>query len=178
MILDLNELAKGEKFMALGAYKASDDARLLAYSTDNTGFRQYTLYVKDLDDRAPRKVAEKVGSVAWAADDKTLFYTVEEESTKRQYRLYRHELGSDDHDPVYEETDEAFNIGVYRTRSDAYLFLVMGSLTTSEARFLPAGEPRGEWSGRPSHRPGGVRRRAPRRALLHPDEQRAGTSVW
>ena len=144
--LDVNKLAEGQKFMSLGAYTMSDDANLLAYSTDNTGFRQYTLYVKDLrNGQTKGPIAEKVGSVAWAADDQTLFYTVEEESTKRQYRLLRHKLGATSHDLVYEEKDEAFSIGVGRTRSRAYLVLGIGSLTTSEARFLEAGKPTGEW---------------------------------
>ena len=171
--IDLNELAKGEKFMSLAAYSVSDDGRLLAYSTDNTGFRQYTLFVKDLETGALKeKVAEKVGSVAWAADNQTLFYTVEEESTKRQYRLFRHVLDTDRHDLAYEEKDEAFNIGVARGRSEKYLFLGMGSLTTSEVRFLPA-EPRpGRLAHRgPPHRRSGVRGRAPRRRLLHPHER-------
>jgi oligopeptidase B len=145
--LDLNELARGETFMALGAYEVSDDGRLLAYSTDTTGFRQYTLFVKDLETSEMREtVAERAGSAAWAADDRTLFYTVEEESTKRQYRLYRHALGDTTHDLVYEETDLAFNVGVDRTRSREYLILGIDSLTTSEARFLPADRPRDEWS--------------------------------
>ncbi len=143
--LDLNRLAEGEKFMSLGVYQVSDDGKLLAYSTDNTGFRQYDLYVKDLTTGAVReKVAEKVGSVAWAADNATVFYTVEEDKTKRQYRLYRHRLGAG-HDLIYEEKDEAFNVGVGRTRSGAYLVLGIGSLTTSEARVLEAGQPSAEW---------------------------------
>ena len=144
--LDLNALAVGRKFMALGVYTTSDDGTKLAYSTDDTGFRQYDLYVKDLTtgETGP-KVAGKVGSAAWAADGKTLFYTVEEEQTKRQYQLYRHLVGSAKHDLVYEEKDEAFNVGVYRTRSLKYLVLGMGSLTTSEARVLPADQPAAEW---------------------------------
>jgi oligopeptidase B len=146
VMLDLNELARDEDYMALGAFAVSDDARLLAYSTDNTGFRQYTLFVKDLETGALReKVAEKVGSVAWAADERTLFYTVEEEGTKRQYRLHRHVLGTGEHALVYEEPDPAFNVGVDRTRSRAYLVLASESLTTSEARVLPADRPGGEW---------------------------------
>jgi oligopeptidase B len=144
--VDLNVLAEGQTFMALGEHEVSDDGRLLAYSTDNTGFRQYTLFVKDLESgEILEKVAEKVGSVAWAADNRTLFYTVEEESTKRQYRLYRHRLGEAGHELVYEETDQAFNVGVDRTRSQAYLLLGAGSLTTSEWRFLPAEAPAGEF---------------------------------
>ncbi|MFI5183797.1 MAG: S9 family peptidase [Vicinamibacteria bacterium] len=145
--LDLNALAEGQEFMALGAYTVSDDARLLAYSTDNTGFRQYTLTVKDLvsGETLPLRI-ERTGSVAWAADNRTLFYSVEDEQTKRHYRLYRHRLGTDAHTLVYEETDEAFNLGVGRTRSRAYLVLSIGSHTTSEARVLPADEPEAEWS--------------------------------
>jgi len=144
--LDLNRLAEGKPFLSLGAYQVSDDATLLAYATDDTGFRQYTLFVKDLrSGERVETVAEKVGSVAWAADDRTLFYTVEEESTKRQYRLFRHRVGTTGHELVYEEPDPAFNVGVYRTRSRRYLVLGISSLTTSEARFLPAAEPLGEW---------------------------------
>src|SRR5262249_33238603 len=144
--LDLNGLAEGQKFMALGAYQVSDNGSRLAYTTDATGFRQSPLYVKDLGTQPllPIRV-ERVGSVAWAADGQTLFYTVEDEQTKRQYRLYRHRLGTEAHDLVYEEKDEAFNIGVGRTRSQKYLILGMGSLTTSEARYLPADHPAGEW---------------------------------
>ena len=145
--LDLNALAEGESFMALGAYTVSDDTHLLAYATDNTGFRQFTLYVKDLrTGEVLEKVAARVVSVAWAADSRTLFYTVEEESTKRPYRLYRQRLGTAGHDLVFEEEDLAFNVGVGRTRSERFLVLGIGSHTTAEARFLPADAPEGEWT--------------------------------
>jgi oligopeptidase B len=144
--LDLNLLAEGKPFLSLGAYQVSDEGNLLAYSTDDTGFREYTLVVKDLGTGAiVERVAEKTGSVAWAKDGRTLFYTVEEPSTKRQHRLYRHRLGEDAHDLVYEEGDPAFNVGVYRTRSREVLVLGISSLTTSEARVLDAGEPFGPW---------------------------------
>ncbi len=146
--VDVNELAKGEKFMALGAYRVSDDGNLLAYSTDNTGFRQYTLHVKDLRTGQifPETVPKTV-SVAWAGDGKTLFYTVEDPA-KRPYRLYRHHLGEpvEKDALVYEEKDELFRIGVSRSKSKAYLFLEAGSLTTSEVRYLRADQPDGEWT--------------------------------
>ncbi len=144
--LDLNELAKGEKFMAIAAYQVSDDGNLLAYSTDNTGFRQYKLHVKNLSTGAVvAQVAEKTGSVAWAADNKTLFYTVEDHA-KRQYRVYRHVLSSGKTDDlVYEEKDERFNVGVQRTRSRKYILMDVASHTTAEARFLPADQPTGEF---------------------------------
>jgi len=146
VLLDINELAKGQVFMSVAAYTVSQDGNLLAYSVDNTGFRQYVLHVKDLQTgQALPDHAEKVGSVAWANDNKTLFYTVED-AAKRQYRLYRHVLGTNGPDAlVYEEKDERFNVEVGKTRSQAYLFLLSGSHTTTETRYIPAGEPTAEW---------------------------------
>jgi oligopeptidase B len=146
VVLDVNELAKGQTFMSIGAYRPSDDGNLLAYSTDNTGFRQYTLQVKDLrtGELLPDKV-EKTGSVVWSADGKTLFYTVED-SAKRQYRLYRHKVGTTGPDDLlYEEKDERFNVHAERSLSRKYIFMVIESHTTSEVRFIPADQPNAEW---------------------------------
>ena len=146
VLLDINEMANGQRFMSVAAYEVSDDGNLLAYTTDNTGFRQYTLAIKDLrTGKVLADRAEKVGSVVWANDNKTLFYSVED-SAKRQYRLYRHTLGDSGNDPlVYEEKDERFNVYAGKTRSKAYILLISGSHTTSEVRYLPADQPTAEW---------------------------------
>jgi oligopeptidase B len=143
--LDLNALAEGHPFFSLGMSTVSDDGHLLAYTTDITGFREYTLYVKDLRTGAvlPRTF-EKVSSVAWCADDTTIFYVTEDEA-KRPYRLWRHRLGGADSDLVHEEPDALFRIGVERSRSRAYIFLGTGSFTSSEWRYLSADEPVGQW---------------------------------
>lgn len=149
IILDQNKLAEGEKFMSVSAMHVSDDGNLLAYATDNTGFRQYTLAIKNLrsGEVYPERML-RVGSVAWAGDNKTLFYTVEEEQTKRQYRVYRHVLGTpvEKDRVVYEDPDERFDVGVYRTRSREYLILHSGSHTTSESQYLRADQPEGKWT--------------------------------
>ncbi len=147
LLLDLNALAEGYSFLGLGAFEVSDDNLLLAYSTDTTGFRRYTLQIKDLStgELLPFR-AERVTSAAWAADNRTLFYTVEDQVTKRSHHLYRHTLGDSDPDLLrYDETDERFRIEVERTRSGAYLLLVSASHTTSEARFLSAANPNSEF---------------------------------
>ena len=146
VVLDINELAKGQAFMRVAAYDVSDDGNLLAYSTDTTGFRQYVLAVKDL--RTGKLLvdhAEKVGSVVWANDNKTLFYTVED-AAKRQYRLYRHTVGTSGHDElVYEDKDERFDVYAMKSRSKAYIFLISASHTTSEVQYIPADQPRAPW---------------------------------
>jgi oligopeptidase B len=143
LLLDLNALAQGHSFLGLGAFAVSDDNQLLGYSLDTTGFRQYTLQIKDLrtGEVLPFRI-ERVTSAAWAADDRTLFYTVEDETTKRSYRLYRHVLGASEPDTLlYGEPDERFHLEVERTRSGAFLLLTIASHTASEVRFLPADHP-------------------------------------
>ncbi|HXA15848.1 MAG TPA: S9 family peptidase [Thermoanaerobaculia bacterium] len=140
--LDLNELAKGLKFLSLGSYRVSDDGNLLAYSTDSTGYRQYTLFIKDLRTGAllPEKI-ERVDTVMWATDNKTIFYVTEDNVTKRSDTFYRHVLGTPAYDLVFHEPDELYDIGAFRTRDKAFIVVESGSKTTSEARYLPANKP-------------------------------------
>jgi oligopeptidase B len=112
-----------------------------------TGFREYTLQVKDLRTGALRPERfERTTSVEWAADNQTFFYGVED-NAKRSYRIYRHRLGGpvQEDELVYEEKDERFNVFVDRSRSRAFLFLVAQSHTASEVRFLAANDPTGKW---------------------------------
>jgi oligopeptidase B len=149
IILDMNQMAAGEGFLALGALTVSDDGNLLAYSTDTTGFRQYTLHIKDLrTGEVLADEAQRVGSVVWAAGNNILFYTVEDEATKRQFQLFRHTLGTPQAADalVYEEADERFNVGAGRTRDGKYLLLESASHTASEEQFLPADDPEGRWT--------------------------------
>jgi oligopeptidase B len=147
LLLDLNALAAGHSFLSLGSFAVSDDNSLLAYSLDITGFRQYTLQIKNLGtgEILPARI-DRVTSATWAADNRTLFYTIEDETTKRSYRLYRHTLGSSTPDTLlYEEPDERFRIDVERTRSGVFLLLNIASHTTSEVRFLSANQPTAEF---------------------------------
>jgi oligopeptidase B len=147
ILLDINELAKGQVFMTVQAFAVSPDGNQLAYTYDNTGFRQFTLAVKDLrTGKTLADHADRVGSVVWANDNSTIFYTQEDAVSKRQYRLYRHTAGSSNSDAlVYEEPDERFSVRAYKTRSEAFIFMILHSHTTSEARFIPATQPDADW---------------------------------
>jgi oligopeptidase B len=146
VLLDLNALAEGKPFLGLGAYEVSPDGRYLAFSLDETGFREYTLQVKDLrtgellDDRI-----EKVKSVAWASDSRTFFYTVDDE-TKRPHQVRRHRLGQTDGGAVlYQEDDERFRVAVWRSRSGSFVYRGSFSHTTSEVAFVRAERPESSW---------------------------------
>ena len=141
-VLDVNELAAGKSFMSLGAYAMSDDGTLLAYSTDDTGFRQYRLHVLHLvTGLVWNRTFDKTISVAWAADSRTLFFT-EEDHAKRAARLYRVEAFSTaEATLLFEEPDERFNLEIFRSRSGAVLFLVTASHTTTEFHVVDAATP-------------------------------------
>jgi oligopeptidase B len=146
ILLDVNLLAVGQPFMSVGAMSVSPDGFLLAYSTDNTGFRQYTLHVRDLKTgKDLADTAERTGSAVWAADSRTLFYTTEDEVTKRHDHLFRHRLGdaAEEDAIIYEEKDERFNLGVGKTRDGKYLLMEAGSHTTNECSYLSAETPGG-----------------------------------
>jgi oligopeptidase B len=146
IILDVNELAKDQKFMSVGSFAPSDDGNLLAYSTDSTGYRQYTLQVKNLStgELMPEKI-ERVDDLAWAADNKTIFYVTEDAVTKRNDKMFRHVLGTDKYELIYEEKDELFDIGVGRSRDQAMIGLDVVSKTSTEFRYIPANNPNAEW---------------------------------
>ncbi len=143
IFLDVNQLAEGKKFMSLGALTVSDDGHWLAFSTDETGFREHTLQFKDL--RSGKLSSERIpktDGVVFARDNQTVFYVVEDHA-KRPCRLYRHTIGADPASDtlVYEEKDERFILGVARSNSRDYIFLVLGSHTTSEVHFVKADKP-------------------------------------
>jgi len=144
IVLDQNELAKGQKFMSVNTFLPSDDGNLLAYSTDNTGYRQYVLQIKDLrtGQLFPERI-ERVTSFAWANDNKTFFYVTEDAVTKRSDKFFRHVLGTDKIDLVYDEKDELFDISTYRTRDNAVIFLQAFAKTSNESRYLRADDPNG-----------------------------------
>ena len=144
VLLDQNAMAKGLPFLSIGAFAVSDDDARLLYSTDDTGFRLYELFVKDLKSGAVQgPLAERVTSVAWAADNRTVLYVTEHPVTKRPDTLWRLEIGGAPV-KVYEETDELFQIGVGRTKDKRFVVLASGSTDTWEQRLLPAAEPGGE----------------------------------
>jgi oligopeptidase B len=149
VVLDGNQLAEGHAFFSIGTTGITDDGRWLAYTTDTTGFRQYTLHIKDLaSGETLAGEVERVGSVVWAADHRTLFYTVEDEEQKRQYQLWRHTRGTAHSRDVlvYQDDDERFNLGAGRTRDGSFLVMESASHITSECWVLPAREPEGAFT--------------------------------
>jgi oligopeptidase B len=142
VLLDLNQQAEGRKFLGLGAYVVSDDANWLAYSLDTTGYRQYVLHVRDLrTGKESGEQIERVGSVVWATDNKTLVYTTEDAVSKRSDKVFRHSVGAPSSELVFEERDELFDVSAGRSLDKKMIFVSSGAKTSTEVRYLPASTP-------------------------------------
>lgn len=143
ILLDANLLAKGKKFFSLGHFVVSPDQQWLAYSTDETGFRQFQLQIKNLKtgqllkDSLPR-----ITSIEWANDNQTLFLTQEDATTKRSDRLVRLVPGKPA-SPIYHEADVEFSIHLGKTQDQKYIELVASSVNTTEVKWLGSDQPHG-----------------------------------
>ena len=142
--LDHNALAEGKSYLTLGVTTISPDHRFLAFTVDTTGSEHFTLMVKDLTTGQvlPDRIPDVHFSVAWAADNRTLFYT-KTDSAQRSDRILRHIVGTDASrdSVVFHEPNVLFNVGVGRTRDDQFVMINSESFTSSEYWYVPARTP-------------------------------------
>jgi oligopeptidase B len=150
VLLNVNEMAKGHDYYQAGGLQISDSQDLMAFSVDTVSRRLFAIRFKNLKtgELYPEALPNTSGSVAWAADNKTVFYVKKDVTTLLPYQVYRHVLGTDPATDqlVYEEKDNTFYTDVYRTKSKKYIVIHMGSTTTSEARVLEATKPEGAFT--------------------------------
>jgi oligopeptidase B len=149
VMIDGNALAEGHGYFAVMGWSVSSGNDILAYATDTVGRRIATLRFKRLSTgEALRDVIPEVtGNVVWALDNRTVFYSRQDLTTLRSYRIFRHALGTDPAADalVYEEKDETYRCWVERSKSKRFLLIPSVTTLASEVRFLPADRPEGEW---------------------------------
>jgi oligopeptidase B len=147
IMLDQNELAEGQSYCATRGREVSSGNDLLAYGVDFMGRRFYTLHIRNLEtgQEYPDVIPDCTGNLAWAEDDRTLFYSKQDPETLRPYLIYRHELGTDPAADVvvYEEPDETFRCGVFKTKSRQYIMIGCYQTLSNEYRYLAANDPNG-----------------------------------
>lgn len=144
VLLDLNLLARGKPYFALGLLELSDDGRHLAYAVDERGDEEFTLRIKDLATGAlAPEIIERVTSAAWSASGQELLYTVRDD-TFRSYALRSRSRPDGADRLVFEEEDPRFDLDISRTRSGEWLVLSSDAYHASEARVARAERP-AEW---------------------------------
>ena len=134
VLLDQNQMAEGFKYFSISNFEPSDDGNLLAFATDTTGYRQYTLQIKDL--RTGKLLADKierVTSIEWSPDGKYLFYGQEDPVSKRNDKIFRHAVGTTGPDTlIFEEKNVLFGAGIGRSRDKKMFFIASAAATMSE----------------------------------------------
>lgn len=149
IMLDVNVMAEGHAYYAVGRVAVSSGQDRIAYAVDTEGRRKYTVYVKDLatGELLADVLPDVTGNMSWANDNKTLFYTKQDPETLRWNQVWRHTLGADPAMDVlvYEEDDETFGVGVGKTKSREYLVIACYQTVSTEYRILDADTPGAEW---------------------------------
>ncbi|MDD3628118.1 MAG: oligopeptidase B, partial [bacterium] len=146
IILDVNKLAEGQQYYRVGRMALSKSHRYLAWVYDTTGTEWYILQIKDLETgEVFQEMIEGISSLIWANDDKTIYYSKNNE-TRRSTKVYRHTLGNDPKDDVllFEEKDDSFYCWVTKTKSKKFILIGTGSDTSSEIYYLDANDPNSE----------------------------------
>jgi oligopeptidase B len=149
VLLNVNEMAQGHGYYSVGGLSVSPDGNLISFGVDTVSRRKYTLRFKDLrtGQVLPDAIVNTTGSAAWAADNKTVFYTQIDDTTLRPQKIYRHVLGRpvDADKMVFHEADETFNTSVYKSKSKKYIFIASEQTLSTEFRFIPADQPEAEF---------------------------------
>lgn len=149
IMLDGPKLAEGHSYFGMGSRSVSSDNNLLAFAVDTISRRRYNIYFKNLETGKllPDVLSNTSGGATWANDNKTVFYTVKDPETLREYQVYRHVLGTDQSEDVlvFEEADETYSCGVYKSKSKSYLMIFSYQTLSTEFRYLDANTPEGEW---------------------------------
>jgi oligopeptidase B len=149
IMLDANILAEGHEFFSIGGSAVSSGQDILAYAIDTQGRRIHTGYLKNLTtgEMLPDVLPNVTENLAWANDNKTLFYGKQDEITLRQYQIYRHVVGTDpaEDQRVYQEDDETFVAYIFKTKSKKFLMIVASHTNSQEYRYLEADRPFGEF---------------------------------
>ncbi|MCX7057765.1 MAG: S9 family peptidase [Proteobacteria bacterium] len=145
LLVDGNLEAAGHDFYELGNLEVSPDNRTLALAEDTRGRRQYTLRFRDLSSGCdyPERIENVEPDLAWADDGQSLLYVAKDPETLLGYRVFRHVLGTppDADTLVYEEADRAYYMGVERSKSGHYVYIVLQSTVSSEYHYARTDDP-------------------------------------
>ena len=146
ILIDVNKLAKKYKYYNIGGLSISPNNKILAFSFDTLSRRLYSIKFLNLESRKYYKetIQNTTGSITWANDNKTVFYSKKEDTTLRVNKIFRHEINSESKKDilVYEEKDDEFSTGISKTKSQDYLIIYSRSTLSSEIRYLNSNKPK------------------------------------
>lgn len=144
IVLDINKLAADSEYFSLGSFEVSPDHQMVAYTADDTGDENYSLYIRNISTQTllEAPIPGLSHALVWANDNQTIFYTIRNDAY-RPYKLFSHKVGSSFHEDkmVYHEEDERFFLSIQKSKNEQYLLLNLRSKTTAEVHYLEADNP-------------------------------------
>jgi len=142
--LNIPEMAKGHDYYHVSGRNVSEDNRFIAYGVDTVSRRRYDIYFKDIQsgELLSEILHNTSGYIVWANDNKTVFYTIKDE-TLRPYKLMKHILGQDPSEDVevYHEKDNTFYLSVGKTKTDKFIEIGSSHTLSTEVQLLEADNP-------------------------------------
>ncbi|MFV8270011.1 S9 family peptidase [Flavobacterium sp. GT2N3] len=149
ILFNCNDLAKGHSYFQLGGLSVSQDNKFASFGVDVVGRRIYTIQIKNLEtgEILSDSIENATGNSVWANDNKTIFYTRQDEVTLRSDKVFKHRLATDATDDilVFNEKDDTFNVSVGKEKSRKYIIIGSESTLTTEYRILNSDTPEGEF---------------------------------
>ncbi|MTD25658.1 prolyl oligopeptidase family serine peptidase [Erwinia sorbitola] len=144
-LLDGNLRAADHEFYTLGGVAISPDNQIMAVAEDFLSRRVYGIRFCNLTSGEwyPEVLEGVSSAMTWAGDSQTLYYVLKDKKTLLPYQVWRHTLGTSQQQDrlVYEELDDTFYVSVYKTTSEEFIAIALGSSTTSEILLLDAVQP-------------------------------------
>jgi oligopeptidase B len=150
LLLDVDQMAEGKDYYAASGFSVSPDNTKMIFGVDEVSRRQYKLFLKDLitGKITDLGISNTSGAASWANDNKTIFYTRNNEETLLSEKIMRHQLGSNAMNDavVYNEKDNTNYIGVGKSKNGKYIMIYSSATTSSEVRLLDANNALGEFA--------------------------------
>ena len=143
ILLNVNTMAAGKDFIRVSFPRFHSNEQLFAYSVDTKGDRVFTIFFKDMNTGLvlDQKIENVTSNFIWAESGKVLFYAKQDPKTLRSNKIYKYDFETGKHKLVYEEKDEKFNVGVYKTQANKHIFISSDSSLSSEVQYIPADKP-------------------------------------
>lgn len=146
ILINVNELARGHEYFVAAGLKVSPDDQYMIYMIDTTGRNLFKTQIINLKTGEKLKDEFKTaGSYEWMSDSKTIVYDTKDDVTLRNDKIWRHTLGVEKDELLYEEKDETTYVTVDKSKSEKYLFLNHGYTQNVEAHFLAADDIKGQF---------------------------------
>jgi len=148
ILLNVNEMAEGYGFYHVAGLTVSTNNNLIAFGVDTVSRRKYTIHFKNLTtgEILPDEIPNTAGQAAWANNNKTVFYSIKDDSL-RSYKIFKHILGSEvsADKEIFHEKDVTFSTYVYKCKSKKYLFIASDSTLSTEYQYMDANKPDGKF---------------------------------